>query len=112
MIDPVEMEFKYWPANTTNKLARPPNVPTPCGACVKCEGCLKRNPKVGREVELSNKNWRTIELYYRAQATSGELPGMDETTRKNFGIIHRIFTSYNRSQLTLLTRLLPGMMRR
>lgn len=109
MIDPQEMKYKFWPANTTDKMKRPPGTPTPCFACVKCEGLTERTPAKGREVELSNKNWRTLELYYRAQAMGGRLEGIDAIARKNFGTIHRVLTGYSRTQMAGLLKMLPAL---
>lgn len=44
---------------------RPASVPPPCGKCPK------RSPKEARLFEISSKNRRTVELYFRVRATGG-----------------------------------------
>ena len=44
---------------------RPTGVPPPCGKCPK------RSPQQAHEHELSPKNRRTLELYFRVRATFG-----------------------------------------
>jgi hypothetical protein len=44
---------------------RPANVSPPCGKCPK------RSPQEAPQHELSNKNRRTAELYFRVRATFG-----------------------------------------
>lgn len=85
-------------------VARPPGSPTPCWKCPKCNGEKVKSPAVGRKSELSDKNYRTLQLYYRA-LIGDPLPGADDITRRNLGIIRELFDAHDRSQRQALIQL-------
>jgi hypothetical protein len=73
---------------------RPEGAPTPCHDCAKCSGSVEKSPEIGRQAELSQKNQRTLELYYQHRAAGIE--GIDDVTRHNFGLILQTIESFDR----------------
>lgn len=102
-----QVDTKLWQItiwkNTGQPLPRGKNHPTPCHLCPKCEWEQEKTPEQGRKSELSGRNRKTLELYWRAQA-GGELPGMDAITRQNFGLIHEQIERMKIDQSRSLTR--------
>lgn len=80
-------------------IARPAGVPTPCWKCPKCEGSAEKTPTTGRQSDLSDKNRRTLELYYETQAA--HLPISDPVTVKNLGIVHDYMKAHERMRTGL-----------
>jgi hypothetical protein len=81
---------------------RPANTPTPCAKCPKCEGFTEKSSRIGRLVTLSDKNRRTIQVYYEVQATFGrclsEVAANDAVLVQNMGIIAEAIAEFEREQ--------------
>lgn len=89
-------------------MERPPKSPTPCTSCPKCDGEQEKSPEVGRQADLSEKNWRTIALYHEVQGVAGCGVVPDGITRQNFGIIHQEHESFARDQNRILLAVLAA----
>ena len=85
---------------TGEPMERPRGVPTPCLRCPKCTGVRRPNPTDGSKATLSEKNMKTLALYYEHQAAPMLIS--DPIVRRNFGLIHRILAAYDRTQARLL----------
>lgn len=75
---------------------RPEGVPTPCGICPK------RSPEQAHQFELSEKNLKSVFLYFEVQGTAGACLGAmagDSLLRRNMGIIHHAVQSSDRRDL-------------
>lgn len=97
MVNIVKLQF-YEP-----KEKRPSGLPTPCGDCPKCKGIGSKeqpSPTVGRRLDLSPKNQKTLDMYHQAQAMSGNVP-VDDIMLKNFGLIHNLYQTYEQSSLAM-----------
>jgi hypothetical protein len=103
MFDPQEGSFHRLQDGFARE--RPKGSPTPCGVCPKVAGrpADKQNSQEGSKSDLSEKNRRTIELYYENEAiplagNSGGEVIIDGITRRNFGIIRRAIDEFDRWQ--------------
>lgn len=75
------------------KQARKPSQPTPCGQCPK------RGPEHEKEMILSRKNARTLEIYLAARVGGlTELEREDRLLRRNLAIVEQIFIQWNRQR--------------
>jgi len=67
-----------------------------------CETCPKKSHERAAETELSEKNIRAVEYFYRVRATFGrclaERAVNDGVLMRNLGIIERIVSQWERSQ--------------
>lgn len=86
---------------------RPPGSPTPCWKCPKCHGHPRPTPAEGRRAELSPRNWQTLQLFHRSRA-GDPLPGADDVTRKNLGLVAELFAAHERAQRQALITLLQA----
>lgn len=75
---------------------RPNYSAPPCHLCPKCYGSERPSPAVGRHSDLSEKNVRTLQLYYQHKAAP--LANVDPIMQKNFGIIAALFDRLDRSR--------------
>lgn len=73
---------------------RYPGMPLPC------ENCPKQSPAKEKEYRLSDRNWKTLELYEQVRASAGaclsEAERRDPILRRNLAIIDRIMRQYER----------------
>lgn len=80
-------------------LTRAKNVPTPCWLCPK------KSPTEAKRIELSDKNWRTWQVYQEVQATGGaclsERERADGMLAANLGIVYEAVQSVARAQQEL-----------
>ncbi len=77
-------EFKF--------MERPPQIPTPCFRCPKI------SPEKAHEVELSSKNLKSWDYYWKARAPLGHKLPADETTHRNMMIIHELVSQAERKR--------------
>ena len=84
---------------TGEPITRPPGSRTPCLTCPKCTHTAEKSPEAGRASDLSPRNRLTLARYYEQQASPGPT---DEVMRRNFGVIHELLTTYDRSLLSAL----------
>jgi hypothetical protein len=78
---------------TGEPIERPRGSRTPCHSCAKCHTEGQGSPEEGRESDLSDRNKRTIELYYEQLVVKTPT---DDIMRHNFGLIHRTLDEYDR----------------
>ena len=100
---------EYWQKGTDGKPRREP-VPLrgkpPCFTCPKCAGLDRRTPEVGKEAELSARNWKAFRFYFQHRAGDGiELDGI---ARKNCGIIEWLLEQHRMSDSRVMIEMLKG----
>ncbi|PQO33331.1 hypothetical protein C5Y96_10795 [Blastopirellula marina] len=75
---------------------RPSGVPTPCSSCPK------QNPQHAERLKLTDKNWRTYQLWRRARATHFHcVPDRlksDPILARNFAELDQVFRLIEQSQ--------------
>ena len=72
--------------------------PPPCRT--PGESCPKGSPEEAPQHELSDRNWQTLQLYYRNRAVFGRLADrFDELATANMGIIDRLVRDHERHEL-------------
>lgn len=90
MFDPEESwKPKEYPPGSGQLMKRPPGSLLPCEHCPKCTGSKEKTPKVGRKSELSEKNQKTLDLYYAIHGARLDNATLDEITVRNLGVIHQ-----------------------
>lgn len=89
--------YKAGPRREEMPWVRPLCVPTPCG------DCPKKSPEEAERCKLSNKNWRTWQLFKEMRATNGAAftPAMrrDRVLLQNFAVLDCIQRQYEQEQL-------------
>lgn len=86
-------------------LARKPSDKLPCWNCPKCEDSTAKNPAVGQQCELSERNWRALRFYFQQKAVGGRVDAM---ARKNCGIIEWLLGQHRSLQWRMLIELLKA----
>jgi hypothetical protein len=64
-------------------------VPRQPGANPPCRTCPKISPENEKNCTLSEKNWKTIQLWYQSKATGGNVP-LDDIARENLGLVQYV----------------------
>ena len=76
---------------------RPDKGPGSFTDCETSKKCAKGNPQKAAEYELSERNQRMLEYYYRVRATGGNCP-LDTITRRQLSVIDRILRPHEAQQ--------------
>jgi hypothetical protein len=99
------VDTKHWQLTfyRGHPFPRKPNDPPPCAMCPKCDGETEKSPAQGRQSELSDKNRKTLALYWQSQA-AGQDADLDALARRNLGLIHEQFRRYEIEQQQSLNR--------
>lgn len=87
-----------------NPLPRKPHDPPPCQVCPKCENETEKSPAVGRKSELSEKNLKTLDLYWQTIAAGGDRNHLDDLAKRNIGVIHELIERFKIEGQRSLTR--------
>jgi hypothetical protein len=90
--DPKTGELQDSPPGSGRPLARPKGIITPCYCCAKVAHCDEKTPEVGRRQELSEKNLRTLDLYYAIHGARLSGDSLDDIAVENLTTIQRLMT--------------------
>lgn len=93
-------QLKFWPSDSDQPMQRPAGSQLPCEHCPKCAGLPVKSPDVGRENELSEKNQKTLDLYYAIHGARLDNLTLDEIAVTNLGMVHQTIEECRRIQLS------------
>lgn len=96
MYDVQTGERLEFPPRSGQPMQRPPHSPTPCDSCPKCFGSQEKTAEVGQRAELSERNMKTVDIYFAVHGAKIDTSQWDETTIVNLGLIYELLDEHRR----------------